>query len=284
MLPRNILLGFLVLICGCTKEPEKDYSVWLDRKNTLRFEGRISAGSFNKLKSLYNSSNIKPSIIRIKSSGGDGKAGLDMGEWIHNTGISVRVKDYCASACANYVFLSAGSKYLDESAVLIWHGGLNQKNLMENVESALSDTYQRSSHEASININSSKGDSSQDTCPWDNALVDAMQEEDRKTFIRTAMKKCLEHLGKREKDFFVMLGIDPNLPYYGQQGDYIPQYQSKKHKGFDYSLDDLKEMGVKNIVVKGSNWSPEKNKAYREGNIYRVKLTIPITNNKRDSY
>jgi len=58
----------------------------------------------------------------VDSPGGEVGAALDMANVMRREGISIYVHGYCASSCANYLFVSARFKVLGPNAVVGWHG------------------------------------------------------------------------------------------------------------------------------------------------------------------
>jgi hypothetical protein len=67
--------------------------------------------------------------LQITSGGGDVNLGLDLGELVREHGLNVKVVDYCASSCANYVFPAGRRKRLPADSVVIWHGSAIQAGL-----------------------------------------------------------------------------------------------------------------------------------------------------------
>ncbi|MFZ6874174.1 hypothetical protein ACO0LF_19120 [Undibacterium sp. Di27W] len=70
----------------------------------------------------------------INSRGGDVHFGIVFGYWIHENQIDVEVTSLCMSSCANYIFTAARKKVIRPSALVIWHGSAEQKNLREKNE------------------------------------------------------------------------------------------------------------------------------------------------------
>jgi len=46
-------------------------------------------------------------------------------------GLDVRVRFFCMSACANYVFVAANIKVIEPGALVVWHGSAEQKDFRE---------------------------------------------------------------------------------------------------------------------------------------------------------
>lgn len=125
-----MLAAFFVLIAGCASQGTEEVpetKVYLDDKNILYFEGYISPPASQKLFDLYARTPEKPQLLVINSGGGDIDAGMDMGDWIFDRGISVEVEEQCASSCANYIFTAARQKILRKNSLLLWHGSGWQK-------------------------------------------------------------------------------------------------------------------------------------------------------------
>ncbi|HEY7883448.1 MAG TPA: hypothetical protein VIC08_00700 [Cellvibrionaceae bacterium] len=274
-------------LSACSQEAQ-DKEVWLSSEEVIRFNGKITQKKVNELKQLYASALIKPTILQINSYGGNGSAGLDLGYWLYGTQLSVRVKKKCGSSCANYVMPAAKKIYLDSSAMLAWHGGFNQANLLDNFKKLLSGEYEHSSHEASFSKRKSEpmGDDEAEgsLCPLGSAedielrKIVASDEniedfsEEKINILLDLGARCLTAMAQKERDFFAMINVDPQLPYYGQQGKYQPLYQSREHFGFYYTLDDMRKMNFPPIELKAGVWEPEKNERFKKAGLYLVEL------------
>ena len=136
---------------------EDSDNVWLDEKNVLRFNGTINSENFAALKRIYDSASEKPTLLRINSGGGKGRAGLEMGDWIREHDLDVYVKKKCMSACANFIFPAGNRKMLSENAILLWHGGHAQENLKELLFQALHGNYEKDHTEGGITLGGDDG-------------------------------------------------------------------------------------------------------------------------------
>lgn len=91
-------------------------------EQVLRITGVIDAHSADRIVAFIDGGGRR---IVIDSEGGDAEAGLRIGEKLVQADVEVVVNRYCFSSCANYVFVPARSKRLNEGAVLGFHGGLS---------------------------------------------------------------------------------------------------------------------------------------------------------------
>lgn len=71
------------------------------------------------------------SLLRITSGGGYIASALDIAEEIMLRKINVEVSSLCASSCANYIFVAGKKKHILPGAVVMWHGGADQKDFRE---------------------------------------------------------------------------------------------------------------------------------------------------------
>jgi ATP-dependent protease ClpP protease subunit len=102
--------------------------------DALVYQGALSAEANARVFQLYEHAPVKPRLLRITSSGGDVNIGMDLGEWVFRNGLDLEVVDQCASSCANYVFASGRTKFLNPDSILMWHGGAGQPGLEDQVE------------------------------------------------------------------------------------------------------------------------------------------------------
>jgi len=87
---------------------------------TIVFKGGIDKVSSEALIAAINEG---PNRIVITSLGGSMEHALNIAEVMQKHKIVLEVKDYCISACANFLFIAASEKKLLPDAVLGFHGG-----------------------------------------------------------------------------------------------------------------------------------------------------------------
>lgn len=75
----------------------------------------------------------QPPHVVVRSLGGQVDNGMLMGEAIVDLGAAVHVFGFCASSCANYLFLPASERHVMEESVVFFHGGLVVRHLSEPV-------------------------------------------------------------------------------------------------------------------------------------------------------
>jgi len=88
--------------------------------NTVELNGRIEKGDARKFDDIIDS---KVRKLRIKSIGGLNVEAKDIARTINEKSISIEVKGYCASSCAEFVFLSAHFRKIQSNSFLAFHGG-----------------------------------------------------------------------------------------------------------------------------------------------------------------
>lgn len=59
----------------------------------------------------------------VRSGGGDVSRGLEIGEAVAASQVTVVVDGFCISSCANWLFLGAPKKVVLPHSVVLWHGG-----------------------------------------------------------------------------------------------------------------------------------------------------------------
>jgi hypothetical protein len=233
---------------------------------TLTLTGDINSDTFVEAREcLVGATAAKKTFVVKASGGGDALAALAIGILIHRHHWDVEIVDGCGSSCANWIFPAGKTKYLNSQSILQFHGGPHQANLMD-----VPDEPEPGSVVAGA--------------PVDSVVVGHKDKEGVITFHRTsaADKEVLEFLSisnasyleklgqfRNASDrFYRELGINPLLPEYGQIGSYEAQYKSYKHEGFVYSLDSLRNFGLRNIELKQGEWHPERHPLYK--NLYEV--------------
>ncbi|MGH8852770.1 MAG: hypothetical protein ACREWI_00665 [Telluria sp.] len=95
---------------------------------SLRITGAIDGKSADTMIAFIDGGGRS---IVIDSEGGDAEAGLRIADRLQQSEVEVVVNQYCFSSCANYVFVPARSKRLNEGAVLGFHGGLVDTRMID---------------------------------------------------------------------------------------------------------------------------------------------------------
>ncbi len=241
----------------------------------ISYFGPIDPDRVEQFKSMYRPGDR----LRIQSTGGHLQAGMDFGNFITTNRIDVEVADYCISSCANYVFLAGQRKILNQTSLVIFHGGPKQENFLYQLQMAFSeeakagDVFGVEGYEAVISLQEARrrpvglSRTSQPTICDDSELS-------------RASDKCVELTPEQHHGFLTELEdllyqkIDPmmdkNIPYYGQRGRYQEIYESYRFVGFYYSLESLDKLNVKNVMLKKGTWLPEKNPL--NSRVYKVEV------------
>jgi len=66
----------------------------------------------------------KVNTLVLTSTGGDVESGLQIGQHIYQNKINIIVKGYCASSCANYLFVAGYTKTVIQNSWVGWHGAV----------------------------------------------------------------------------------------------------------------------------------------------------------------
>lgn len=147
--------------------------------------------------------------LRIRSSGGEVEAGIELGLWVFEQGLDVVVSGYCLSSCANYVFTAGRRKTIEAGAVVAWHG--NYHHL-------------------------------QATGLWRDDVAARMQRTGEDAVAATAgVRAQMLHLVRLEEAFFNRIGVDQRLCWVGK----MPPYNAPNY--YFLSLADMARFGVHSV-------------------------------------
>lgn len=222
---RPVLLAITSAVAGCgaishgvSEETETTVAV---NGVDLTYVGEITHAANERLFSLAASRAAKPTTLVITSRGGDVKAGIELGTWVFESGLDVRVSEFCVSSCANYVFVAGVAKILEPTAMLAWHGGATQH------------------FELSCKEVIREGD-----------VGDCNDEE-----LKNVLGAELDELRALETKFFERIGVDQEITVLGQRSPYDCR-DSADYVGWYYSIEDMESMGVDGIVILGTEWTP----------------------------
>ncbi len=209
-----LVTQFLACACFAAQPPGALVKVLDDE--TVIYRGRIDQLSVSRLIADTNGKRIKTLVI--DSQGGELLAGITLGEWVWRERIDVEVRRLCMSACANYVFTAAKRKILSDGALVIWHGGAEQKNFREE-----DDFYQRISDRANEGAQ----------------LTDAERdylEKHKRRHENSLMQR------KAQRAFFARIGVDEYLTRLGQE-------PISFNAAWTVNVETLEALGVRNVLA-----------------------------------
>ena len=153
----------------------------------------------------------KKSVNRlvITSAGGSVKAGIELGLWVFKQQLTLEVRDYCFSSCANYVFTAAARKIIRTGAVVAWHG--NYHHLLR-------------------------------TGLWRDDVPSRMQRTGESRAVASQrVLELVQDLVKREKKFFATISVDQYLTWVGK----MPPYSARNY--YFLAPGDMARFGVRQV-------------------------------------
>jgi hypothetical protein len=223
-----LLAALLWHISGVAETPESgeqafDISI---SGTSIIYSGEISIAANQYFFALVEQAEQPLTTLVITSKGGDVDAGMDLGRWVFERQLDVRVTSFCGSSCANYVFPAARRKYVDETAMIAWHGGATQKDL---------DAVPACEDEG-----------------WFKEYFDCDAEAYRKQIA-----KAIEDLRAKEQEFFEDIGVDQRITVLGQNPEFGCGVDDSSNTGWYYAVEDLERLGVDHVEVLGDEWTPK---------------------------
>lgn len=236
--------------------------------DTLTISGILEPEHFFQAKDcLMQSTAAKKTVVVTNSGGGNWETHLALGTLIHDYGWDVEVVDLCASSCAIFIFPAGKTKYLHPESLLLFHGGPHQANVMEQVVAVSQQTAgtgayvdphpERHEREGRISYDPEGAEGRRQVRKF-LGIEEAPTDAENFARLTEASDRFYEHLG-----------VNIELPHYGQIGRYESQYKAYTHGGFMYRLESLRKLGITHIEVKGGGeWHPERNPVY--AHVYEV--------------
>jgi len=247
----------------------------------ITLTGDMNPDTFLSMKDcLADPSVTDKTFIVTYSGGGDWESSLAIGILIHRHGWNVEVVEMCASSCANFIFPAGKVKYLHSNAMLLFHGGPHQENLLEQAIATEQAEMARRAASTSSGTAPATPVAPAEAKDPDRSRMEGHAAIDDKGPQRLKVREFLEvrdvtdttdlftKLRNVSDRFYAELGVNLLLPDYGQRGRYEARYQAYKIGGFMYRLDSLRKLGVDNIELKGGEWRPERNRDYPD--VYEV--------------
>ncbi|WP_342118320.1 hypothetical protein [Pseudoduganella sp. OTU4001] len=210
----------------CSVQAEDDTQVYM-MAGELNYVGGLSAEANEKLFALYDAQAKKPTVLAIRSPGGDTELGMALGRWVYQHKLDVKVLESCNSSCANYVFTAARNKIVSNFAIVGYHGGLSS---------------------ASFDIDNESLDNLAKEFGGDREKARAAANE----LTRKAIAPQLE----REVQFFETIGVQQRITTLGQADRYMKAAPDNAVAWY-YGVEDFARLGVTNITVINPPWQPK---------------------------
>ena len=215
----------------------------------IEYSGVITHEANAGVFELYQSADPKPQALLIESQGGSADAGMELGTWLFENGLQVQIDTYCFSSCANYVFPSGRTRLLAPHASLMWHGGVTQPITPEELAQVLDETLAGFPEEERRRL---------------------LEEHSRDELVQQ-LQQSLIAIVARETYFFRRLGVDQRITTLGHLYERELLKGEGYYLGWDFSLDDMARLGIRDIAVKGGEtWQPVF--PVRGRKIYRIHL------------
>jgi hypothetical protein len=205
----------------------------------LEYFGDLDENANDRLFALYDRLSPKPTVLSIRSQGGEVNAGMALGSWVRAHRLNVKVLEFCLSACANYVFPAGIRKIVSNFAVIGYHGGPNNPGQLQ------------------LGAKAQK-------------IYDALSPAQQKAFMDDVVEISSRD-SHRETEYFKEIGVRADISSLGQQGQYQQiSRQNPGAAGWTYSLEGFAMLGVRDISVINPPWKPG-------GNSHQLRfVTIPV--------
>lgn len=113
----------------------KEEGVFWNEEGELVYFGALEENNNRAFFEVVEGRPEPPALLVIASQGGTIIHGLEIGRWVHENEVTVRVVGLCASSCANYIFTAAPRRQLYEDSIVAWKGSAWQTSWDERAES-----------------------------------------------------------------------------------------------------------------------------------------------------
>ena len=184
----RVLLAALAF-CGITTTASADDATRVTRDaDAIVYVGDLSAAANREVHAILDA---EPGVqwLHITSGGGEVNLGIDLGELVRARGLNVKVIDYCASSCANYVFPAGRRKLLPADAAVVWHGSTLQAGV---------------------------GDPDSMDLTEAEAQLGREFTGEEKAQLAAQMRSYFAGITRRQEALYRALGIDPRITVFGQ--------------------------------------------------------------------
>lgn len=174
-------------------------------QDELVYQGHFTREGIDALKARHAAMSPPPQWLVVDSGGGDVMLGMELGEWVAERGLGVRVRHVCMSSCANYVFVAASQRHIEAGAVVAWHGSALQANFMDPVqmEKGFRDMV---AAQTALSADE-RAKMLAEILPQVPALIAGVRHRQRALFARAGVSECVTVIGQitgKARDFWFL--------------------------------------------------------------------------------
>lgn len=103
--------------------PKSEYVVKVEQRRPANFvlRGEITSKIANDLIHQIRDKNLYGFTLEVTSSGGQALPAIQLADVLHSRHATIRVVGFCASACAQYLFLAATHRVIVGSSLVLFH-------------------------------------------------------------------------------------------------------------------------------------------------------------------
>jgi hypothetical protein len=104
----------------CTSKPPNSYGHLSEDRSILCFDGSVGENlDLTPLSGLR-----EDGFFVIRSFGGSAETAMQIADGLREKNATVVVRDYCWSACANWILIATNQTHVLANAIIAWHGGV----------------------------------------------------------------------------------------------------------------------------------------------------------------
>ena len=205
------------------------------------YTGATDARGYDALAKIARENAV--ATLAVSSLGGEVFWGLKIGELVFANGWDVEVRGQCFSACANYIFPAGRRKVVAADALVGWHGGARQNEVLaEQAGTDYKTHFVRTMIPPLLEgfLNAPAG-----TPPLTGELLaQILSDELGRDLARR----------KLEADFYRRVGVDGRIAVYGL----LPEAggAAKNAGGWTFRISDMEKFGVRNVRWLGDGEYP----------------------------
>ncbi|MDD9867976.1 MAG: hypothetical protein OXU73_01435 [Candidatus Campbellbacteria bacterium] len=222
--------------------------------DTIYFSGNTNVQEYIELFEAIENYDKAIKKIVITSWGGDTYYGKLIGEWVYDNKIDVQVRKICFSSCANYIFPAGDRKYIEDGALVGWHG---------NVLGLVGDDDDSESRKNQLYLDFTRKQFIRDT----ESLDIKKRREARENFKIIEEDIVKAHIAEKrqEREFYRVIGVDPDIANYFGKSRIISQHEREiapgaRVLGHTFTIKDMEKFGVRDVIYLGDGRYPETRK------------------------
>lgn len=213
--------------------------------SVVRFTGVLNPASVERFFRRIGPVQDQIDTLIINSRGGVTISGRRIGDWVHQSRITVIVQHVCFSSCANYIFTAAPRKIIRADAIVGWHGSEQQ--------------YRYLAASRGMTLDELIDEEVEEGFYWQELIEGREIGEDERSQMRPSMRESMVRLVsdfEAEQQFLDRIGVSVEALVYGLMPARHDRWIASETTGWTFRIEDMARFGIHNVTYEGDGDYP----------------------------